>query len=333
MIFKTAYLVVAIVTSAARIVLARDVRSSSRDHRILSRAANGKPTFLQGNLGIVQQPHGLIRNRDPKASFNSAAITTLESILDEHVGYDAARQDVKIAKHGQDNKGDSHFRFKESIDGIEVEAASIMMHVSKDGTVYALNGELISTSDVVGKKVKLGCDEAFAIALASSSKYRGVSGEWLTSCELTYVHARDGNVHKAWKRSFKYSDAKEKSPRIDLLYASVVTGNLVVFVPQILDGMNILTRTCNQGTSCLTVVSNSSTPISTGDAAINSAHNFAIGTYNFYFGQYGRDSINNGGMKIISNVHYGVQYNNAFWDGASMTYGDGDGECGNLAWK
>lgn len=31
------------------------------------------------------------------------------------------------------------------------------------------------------------------------------------------------------------------------------------------------------------------------------------------------------GMPLISRVHYGVDYNNAFWDGTQMTYGDGDG--------
>lgn len=40
---------------------------------------------------------------------------------------------------------------------------------------------------------------------------------------------------------------------------------------------------------------------------------------------HGRNSIDGNGMTIISRVHYGVKYDNAFWDGAQMTYGDGDG--------
>src|SRR5678816_1031186 len=30
-------------------------------------------------------------------------------------------------------------------------------------------------------------------------------------------------------------------------------------------------------------------------------------------------------MTMISSIHYGVRYNNAFWNGSQMTYGDGDG--------
>ena len=31
-------------------------------------------------------------------------------------------------------------------------------------------------------------------------------------------------------------------------------------------------------------------------------------------------------MKLDSTVHYGQEYNNAFWNGEQMVYGDGDGE-------
>jgi Zn-dependent metalloprotease len=39
-----------------------------------------------------------------------------------------------------------------------------------------------------------------------------------------------------------------------------------------------------------------------------------------------RDSIDGAGLGLILNVHYGVDYMNAFWDGDEMTFGDGDGE-------
>ena len=39
----------------------------------------------------------------------------------------------------------------------------------------------------------------------------------------------------------------------------------------------------------------------------------------------GWNSINDDGLDLIFNVHYMVKYNNAFWDGEQMTFGDGDG--------
>ena len=31
-------------------------------------------------------------------------------------------------------------------------------------------------------------------------------------------------------------------------------------------------------------------------------------------------------MTLISSVHYATHFNNAFWNGSQMTYGDGDGQ-------
>ena len=46
----------------------------------------------------------------------------------------------------------------------------------------------------------------------------------------------------------------------------------------------------------------------------------------FYQQCFGRNSIDHAGMTLISSIHYGVQYANAFWNGSQMTYGDGDGQ-------
>ena len=45
----------------------------------------------------------------------------------------------------------------------------------------------------------------------------------------------------------------------------------------------------------------------------------------FYRTIFGRNSLDRRGMTLQSSIHYGVGYNNAFWNGAQMTYGDGDG--------
>lgn len=62
-----------------------------------------------------------------------------------------------------------------------------------------------------------------------------------------------------------------------------------------------------------------------GDEAVDKAYGY-VGTVRDYFKKVlNRNSIDNLGMDIIVNVHFGVEYNNAFWDGDEMTFGDGDG--------
>lgn len=45
----------------------------------------------------------------------------------------------------------------------------------------------------------------------------------------------------------------------------------------------------------------------------------------FFKTVFNRNSIDDRGIDLASSVHYGVSYNNAFWNGIQMTYGDGDG--------
>ncbi len=62
----------------------------------------------------------------------------------------------------------------------------------------------------------------------------------------------------------------------------------------------------------------------TADPAVNEAYDGSGATYDIYQAVYGRDSIDGNGLKLDSTVHYQKGYDNAFWDGKQMVYGDGD---------
>lgn len=61
------------------------------------------------------------------------------------------------------------------------------------------------------------------------------------------------------------------------------------------------------------------------DPAAVSAHVNAGKVYDYYKRVFERDSLDDNGMKLISTVHVGSQWNNAGWNGKQMIYGDGDG--------
>ena len=60
------------------------------------------------------------------------------------------------------------------------------------------------------------------------------------------------------------------------------------------------------------------------DVAVNEAYDGAGATYDLFNEVYGRNSIDDRGMVIESTIHYRVGYDNAFWNGRQMIYGDGD---------
>ncbi|BAY30686.1 peptidase M4, thermolysin [Nostoc carneum NIES-2107] len=62
------------------------------------------------------------------------------------------------------------------------------------------------------------------------------------------------------------------------------------------------------------------------DPAVNEAYDSAGATYDLFHEIFDRNSIDDKGLRLDSTVHYGVKYDNAFWNGDQMVYGDGDGE-------
>ncbi|KSU84327.1 thermolysin [Fictibacillus enclensis] len=56
------------------------------------------------------------------------------------------------------------------------------------------------------------------------------------------------------------------------------------------------------------------------------ANYYAGKVYDYYKNTHGRNSFDNAGSTIRSTVHYSSGYNNAFWNGSQMVYGDGDGQ-------
>jgi Zn-dependent metalloprotease len=62
-----------------------------------------------------------------------------------------------------------------------------------------------------------------------------------------------------------------------------------------------------------------------GDASANKAYDNAGIVREYYKTKLNWFSVDNLGMNLIMNIHFDNQYNNAFWDGDEMTFGDGDG--------
>jgi Zn-dependent metalloprotease len=67
----------------------------------------------------------------------------------------------------------------------------------------------------------------------------------------------------------------------------------------------------------------------TGDPAVDEAYDGLGATYDLFWDVYERNSIDDEGLPLDGIVHYGKNYDNAFWDGRRMIFGDGDGELFN----
>ena len=64
----------------------------------------------------------------------------------------------------------------------------------------------------------------------------------------------------------------------------------------------------------------------TGDVAVDEASAGIEATLAMFAEEFARDSHDGAGSPVSLTVHYGRAYNNAFWDGTQLVFGDGDGE-------
>ncbi|WP_437613499.1 M4 family metallopeptidase [Erwinia sp. V71] len=67
----------------------------------------------------------------------------------------------------------------------------------------------------------------------------------------------------------------------------------------------------------------------THDIAATEAWEYLGVTYAFFWQVFQRNSLDNQGLSLLGTVHYGKEYQNAFWNGQQMVFGDGDGEIFN----
>ena len=76
-----------------------------------------------------------------------------------------------------------------------------------------------------------------------------------------------------------------------------------------------------------------SRPGSSADEAVKTVYNTTAKVADFYSKVFGRNSVDNEGLDLVSSIHYLRNYDNAFWNGQQMVYGDGDGRVFSEFWR
>jgi Zn-dependent metalloprotease len=138
--------------------------------------------------------------------------------------------------------------------------------------------------------------------------------------QLMILASAGGQRQLVWKITLAHDD-----PPLRMIYfVDAQSGDVAAKIDALETAKNRRTYTANNGSSLPGTLLISEGGSST-DIAVQAAHDNAGATYDYYFSTFGRDSFNNAGAMINSTVHYGSSYNNAFWNGYQMVYGDGDG--------
>lgn len=259
--------------------------------------------------------------------------------------------DFILLNRTEDNIGQVHYRYQQTIDGYVMEGYHYIVHTDKSGNILSINGDY--NPNDISNTINISESKAFNYSIneipSDNYEWGDVSnrpnGE-LVVYDSTICYKFDIYSLDPLSRHFIFIDASngEIVKKIDRIQHTDVNGTAhtkykgiqTITVDSLYPDTFILVDNArNISTYDMKTTTNMAwnfidndnvwnTTTNQDDAALD-AHWGAEKTYDYFYITYGLDSYDGNGASINSYVHYSVNYNNAFWNGVSMTYGDGDG--------
>lgn len=266
----------------------------------------------------------------------------------------------KIISIKKDDLGYTQVKVAQSINSIPIRGSEIILHLDKDGSIKNIIGSVNKNYN----QTKMARENALSItpeeAINIAKKQFNYNNLNNTPEANQQIIIKDGSPILVYSVNIYYTDpeignwdvlldasngsiikkvnnirydgaakgtgtAVDKSTK-DLNLNKSRTSYQMIDTTKPMSGQIKTYTANNRKVQPGTIVSNNTNKFDTENfKASVSAHYYAGVVYDFYKNLFNRNSIDGNGMSIISTTHYGRNYDNAFWDGYQMVYGDGDG--------
>lgn len=287
----------------------------------------------------------------------------VKSILKNLPGSKEVKKNYKqyeVVSAEQDDQGFTHYTLKPKANGKAALNKEVKVHVNKEGEVTFVNGDLDQKEVAPTNDVKISqdtaIDNAFKAVGVKQSEVKNVEGRKVVKSSDVVINADKNRL--VYNIELIYLEPKPASWKVQI---DAETGAVIDKLNTLADatattgtgtGVKGDSKTINiaqeNGRYYLADITHGTANIETYDAAGSTtnwnimsdtdkyftsstqragvdAHYYANVVYNYYKNTHGRNSYDGKGSPIYSTVHYDRNYNNAFWNGEAMFYGDGDG--------
>jgi len=222
-----------------------------------------------------------------------------------------------VGRQVEDEMGMVHLQMDQVYKGVPVFGSGMAVHFTSDNKIQTVNGHYMP-GIAVSVEPDITVDQAVTTAAADlqgpseSSKYEPP--------QLVILALGGTQAQLVWKVTLSNED-----PPLRMVYfVDAHTGAIAARYDALESAKNRRTYTAGNGTSLpgtLLITEGGSS----GDSVAQAAHNNVGLTYDYYYNTFGRDSFNNAGATMNATVHYSSNYNNAYWNGSQIVFGDGDG--------
>jgi thermolysin len=287
------------------------------------------------------------------------------ALVDRSVAARALAPDELVTRQQElDELSMAHTRFQQRHRGVPVFGGEAIVHLDRAGETFAVTDDLVpdvrvdvepilTAEEAVDRAIaEHGCRDCLTAApevelfvlrqgvrdhLVFQVQLRQEDGSHDTAFPVYFVDAHTGET--VWH----YDNLQTATGSGSSLYSGTVSfttyyrsSNATYYLEDTVRKVGTFdNRNTTNSTYRFTDTDNSWTS-STQRAGVD-AHYGAMMTYDYFKNVHGRNGIDGSGgpgyytsidgvtRLISSRVHYGSNYNNAFWNGSLMTYGDGDG--------
>jgi Zn-dependent metalloprotease len=223
--------------------------------------------------------------------------------------------------------GFEHVRFQQVHRGVPVRGAEFIVHM-KGSRVMAANGHVVADlPDDVTPALRPEQAQFEASRLIGKHRSDEAAGALYSKARLEIFNRGLLSDHYDQSRLAWFVEATGPKLR-EYIWVDAQSGAILLNFSQLTDAKSRTVYTANHSDTLPGTLVRSEGGPPTGDADEDNAYTYAGITYDYYLTNHGRDSFDNAGATIISTAHYCPvgscpSFQNAFWDGSQMVYGDG----------
>lgn len=280
-------------------------------------------------------------------------------------------KELKPVRIFNDDLKMTHVKYEQRVNGIRIYYSDLIVHIKQDGSIESVNGTYVPTPEI-NTQPSISAEAAISAALKETDYVPSsrsaelvlypkdnkpilayevlLPGSFYPNMKL-FIDALDGTVLKK-DDGLRYdgpvrgsgTGLNGKAKDIELYLSKgkyfMIDATLPMYKPPVdslwgvIKTFDALNDTIGSGYLKVAFVTHLTSNFNDDErlkAAVD-AHAFSRLVYNFYKSHYNRNSFDDNGSTLQNIVHFKNNYNNAFWNGKFMSYGDGDGEyCSNLA--
>ena len=242
--------------------------------------------------------------------------------------------ELRVTSVSRARAGRSVVRFRQFLDGVPVLGGELLVHLDRAGNLLSMSGEATGAPRSSDAPLVRRTDARDAARSAVAKETGVAEGRLHASRPTLWIYDSRilggpglGVPTLVWRTEVT---RRGWQPIDELVLVDARLGSVALRFSQIEHAKN--RRVCDANSTANQVPCTAPVRVEGGAASAigdaNNAYDYSGNTYDFYFTNFGRDSLDDAGMTLNSTVRFcpspgQCPYGNAFWNGQQMVYGAG----------